>query len=179
MTDQKPTIVVEAASEKKSSQNTSKSYHDAFDFWGLTPFLNDIFAVKAKPWLKATKEGWVHWIPLVIGFFVILGVLAIGLLLLAALGLSTFGTVTALADGGLAFLTGLFLIPAVVVGAVYFYFLNQIRADLSQKLAKGWVWFYYLTLANLVLAVLRFDPFSIAICVGTLWILFQIKEYYK
>jgi len=179
MTDQKTPQVVEATSEKKSSENASKSYNGAFDFLGLTPFLNDIFAVKAKPWLKTTKEGWVKWIPLVLAFFIILGALGLAFMLLAALGFSTIGAVNGLADGGLTFLTGVFLIPTVVVGAVYIYFLNQIRSDLSKKAVKGWVWFYYLTLANLVFAILRFDLFSIAIGVGTLWVVFQIKEYYK
>jgi hypothetical protein len=179
MAEHKKPDVVHTEGEKASSHDTSKSYHGAFDFWGLTPFLNDTFAVKSKPWLKATKEGWVHWLPRVMFIFIVLGVFAFLALALAALGVSSLGLLGAAFDGGATFLTGIFIWPVVLFLGVYLYFLNQIRSDLAKKLARGWVWLYYLTLINIVFSLLRFDIVPALFEVFQIWVLFQIKEYYK
>ncbi len=127
-------------------------------------------------------KEWKEFIVKVLPYLAIVGVIFLIPTVLAAFGLGTFvgpfGTIGGMATGrpflGLNYLIGVLFVAAELV------FIALAVSPLFKRAKKGWQYLYYAALLGGVSSLIRFDLAGLIIGTGlSLYILFQVKEYYK
>jgi len=137
----------------------------------LDQIFTDLFLKKAPGLPEKAKEGIVKvtpWLALVFGVMAIPGILAVlGFGAVAApfwalKGVRSLGYLVALAIGIVQIVTELVAVP-----------------HLFKKAKRGWNLLYWGTLLSVVSALLHFSGFGIVFAGLTLYLLYQIKAFYK
>ncbi len=127
-------------------------------------------------------KDWKEFLIKVSPYLAILGVIVLAPTVLAAFGLSAFivpfGTMGGMMSGrpflGLNYLLSVLFIGAEMV------FMALAISPLFKRAKKGWQYLYYAALLGGVSSLIRFDLGGLIIGTGlSLYILFQVKEYYK
>jgi hypothetical protein len=134
--------------------------------------LAPLFLDKLPPAPLGLKEGFVKYFPWIT---VVLMVLLLPVLLLA-LGLGTmlapFGFLGGLGSGFLG-IAALALSGAILV-------LDMLALPgLFNRKRRGWVWAYYAQLLSVLSSLLSFSLFSVLLSGAFLWLLYQVRSYYK
>lgn len=118
------------------------------------------------------KEGFVKYFPWIT---VVLMVLLLPVLLLA-LGLGTvlapFGFLGGLGSGFLGIAALAFSVAILVLDVLAL-------PGLFNRKRRGWVWAYYAQLLSIVSSLLSFSLFSVLLGAAFLWLLYQVRSYYK
>ncbi|GAA4373965.1 chromate transporter [Hymenobacter koreensis] len=134
--------------------------------------LAPLFLEKLPPAPLGLKDGFVRYFPWIT---VVLMVLLLPVLLLAlGLGavLAPLGFVGGL-SGGLVGMVTLGLSAVILV-------LDLLSLPgLFGRKRRGWVWAYYAQLLGLAAGLLSFSLFSLLLGGAFLWLLFQVRGYYK
>ncbi|MGY2130659.1 chromate transporter [Hymenobacter sp. HD11105] len=134
--------------------------------------LAPLFLDKLPPAPLGLKEGFVKYFPWIT---VVLMVLLLPVLLLA-LGLGTmlapFGFLSGLGSGFLG-IAALALSGAILV-------LDMLALPgLFNRKRRGWVWAYYAQLLSVLSSLLSFSLLSVLLSGAFLWLLYQVRSYYK
>lgn len=133
---------------------------------------------------KAPKlpKDWQEFLVKLSPYLAILGVIVLAPTVLAAFGLSTFVVPFRTMGGmmtGRPFL-GLSYLLSVLFVAVQLVLIALAISPLFKRAKKGWRYLYYATLLGGVSSLIGFDFGGLIIGTGlSLYILFQVKEYYQ
>jgi hypothetical protein len=139
-------------------------------------FLNEWLVKKAPALPKNIKEIIVKFAPWLEILGIIIGVPAV----LAFLGMGAMmGSLVPYAGYGMARAGGLYL-----VGMIFFIVTLVLQGlsipGLLSRSKSGWNMLFYATLVNAVYAIVNFEIVSLLIgTVLSLYLMFQVKEYYK
>lgn len=121
-------------------------------------------SVKAKEWMVKAAP----WLALIFGIIALPGIFAV-------LG---FGTITApfWAFKGVRYFG---FIASTIASIIQVALELMAVSALFKKLAKGWQLLYYSTLLGVISAVLYTSVFGLLTAVVSLYLLYQIKSFYK
>jgi hypothetical protein len=135
----------------------------------LTNFFEDLFLKKAPAMPNNIKEIIVKYGPYITIVILLLSLPAVLLLLGIGAALTPFGYA---ARSGIT-LASIFLVITLVMEGL------SIPGLIARKVA-GWNWAYWAVLVNIIYNVFSFRIFEALISgVIGLWVLFQIRSYYK
>jgi len=136
----------------------------------LTNFFEDIFLKKAPAMPSSVKEMIVKYGPYITLVILVLSLPAV--LFIFGIGAALTPYYMMAGRAGISLLS-IFLIVCLVMEGL------SIPGLMARKIS-GWNWAYWALLLNIVYSVLSLRVFEalISAAVG-LWVLFQIKEYYK
>lgn len=130
----------------------------------------------------ALPKDWKEFIVKISPYLAILGLIALVPTILTLFGLSAFvvpfGTIGGMMAGR-PFL-GLSYLLSVLFAAVQLVLIALAISPLFKRAKKGWRYLYYMALLSGVSSLIRFDLAGLIIGTGlSLYILFQVKEYYR
>jgi hypothetical protein len=134
--------------------------------------LAPLFLDRLPPVSVGVKEGFVKYFPWIT---LVLMVLLLPVVILA------FGLGAVLSP--LSFLGGLgsgvfYIISVGLTGLVLVLDLLALNGLFNRK-RRGWVLAYYAQLVSIVSSILSFSIFSILLAAGFMYLLFQVRSYYK